>query len=40
MPHKVNHRGAAPGDDRLFAPDVLPTLRAGTSDLCWLLSRG
>ncbi len=39
MPHRVNHRGAAPGDDRLFGPDTLPTLRAATSDLCWLLSR-
>ena len=24
----------------MFAPDVLPTLRAATSDLCWLLSGG
>jgi len=40
MPHTANHRGAAPEDDRLFAPDTLPMLRAATSDLCWLLSRG
>ncbi|MBN2506402.1 MAG: DUF434 domain-containing protein [Verrucomicrobia bacterium] len=40
MPHKVNHRGAGPEDERLFAPDTVPVLRAATSDLCWLLSRG
>jgi hypothetical protein len=40
MTHPTSHRGAAPQDDRLFAAEELPTLRAATSDLCWLLSRG
>lgn len=40
MPHTSTHRGAAPEDERLFAPRTLPTLRAAVSDLSWLLSRG
>lgn len=40
MPHKVTHRGAAPGDDQLFGADAVPLLREATNDLCWLLSRG
>ncbi len=40
MPHTSTHRGAAPEDERLFAPGTLPALRAAVSDLSWLLSRG
>jgi hypothetical protein len=40
MPHTSTHRGAAPEDDRLFAPETLPTLRAAVRDLAWLLSHG
>lgn len=40
MTHEDRHRGRHPGDDRLFAAKELPALRAGTSDLSWLLSRG
>lgn len=40
MPHTSTHRGAAPEDERLFAPEMLPTLRAAVGDLSWLLSRG
>ncbi len=40
MPHTSTHRGAAPEDDRLFAPGMWPTLRTATSDLSWLLSHG
>ena len=40
MPHTHCHRGAAPEDERLFAPDAWPALRAATRDLSWLLSRG
>jgi hypothetical protein len=38
--HSQTHRGPAPKDERLFAPNQLPGLRAATSDLCWLLDRG
>jgi hypothetical protein len=37
---KVNHRGAAPGDDQLFGAQALSRLKAATDDLCWLLDRG
>lgn len=40
LPHRVNHRGAAPGDEGLFGADAIPILREATSDLCWLLNRG
>lgn len=40
MPHTPSHRGAAPGDDRLFGPESLPALREATAHLSWLLSRG
>lgn len=40
MPDTRSHRGAAPEDERLFAPDSWPVLRNATSDLCWLLNRG
>jgi hypothetical protein len=33
------HRGAAPQDERLFAPNQLGVLRAASVDLCWLLDR-
>jgi hypothetical protein len=34
------HRGADPEDERAFGAGRLPTLRQGTSDLCWLLDHG
>lgn len=40
LPHKVSHRGAAPEDEVLFSAAALPSLRAATDDLCWLLNRG
>jgi len=40
LPHKVNHRGAAPEDDQLFSEDAIQDLRRATDDLCWLLDRG
>lgn len=40
MARQQTHRGAAPEDGRLFAPDQLPALRAAAADLCWLLDRG
>ena len=40
MPHTSTHRGAAPEDERLFAPGTLPALRAAVGDLSWLLSHG
>ena len=33
------HRGAASEDDRLFAANQLPALRAAAADFCWLLDR-
>ncbi|MGE0755577.1 MAG: DUF434 domain-containing protein [Pirellulaceae bacterium] len=40
MPDKRTHRGAHPEDQRLFAPEAWPALRAATRDLHWLLSHG
>ncbi len=40
MPDRRQHRGPHPEDGRLFAPDVLPQLRAAVGDLSWLLTRG
>jgi hypothetical protein len=40
MPDTRTHRGPHPEDARLFAAEALPSLRAATDDLCWLLSRG
>lgn len=40
MPDTRSHRGAHPEDERLFAPEAWPRLRAATADLSWLLSRG
>jgi hypothetical protein len=40
MPDRRTHRGAHPQDAELFAPARHPDLRAATSDLSWLLSRG
>ena len=40
MPDRRKHRGPHPEDERLFAPEVLPRLRAAAADLAWLLSRG
>ena len=39
MPDQRKHRGPHPEDERLFAPDVVPRLRAATGDLSWLISR-
>ncbi|HZL87685.1 MAG TPA: DUF434 domain-containing protein [Pirellulaceae bacterium] len=39
MPDERQHRGRHPEDDRLFAPDQWPSLRAAVADLSWLLSR-
>lgn len=38
MPDSRQHRGRHPEDDRLFAPDQWPRLRAAVADLSWLLS--
>jgi hypothetical protein len=35
-----SHRGPAPQDERLFAAQQLPALRAAMGDLCWLLDHG
>ena len=40
MPDTRSHRGPHPEDDRLFAPEAIPTLRKAVADLNWLLSRG
>lgn len=40
MPDRRKHRGAAPGDQRLFAAVQVPALRSAVHDLSWLLSRG
>jgi hypothetical protein len=37
---RQTHRGLAPKDARLFAPNRLPLLRQAAVDLCWLLDRG
>ena len=39
-PDRRRHRGAHPEDARLFADEVVPTLRVATAELSWLLSRG
>lgn len=40
MPDTCKHRGPHPDDERLFAPEIVPVLRAAADDLCWLLDRG
>jgi hypothetical protein len=40
LPDKRAHRGPHPEDHQLFAASVWPRLRAATSDLSWLMSRG
>ncbi|MEN6307346.1 MAG: DUF434 domain-containing protein [Anaerohalosphaeraceae bacterium] len=40
MPDTRLHRGKAPGDDHLFAPEMLDLLGRATADLSLLLSRG
>lgn len=40
MPDTRKHRGAAPGDERLFSPQNIPLIKEAVKDLCWLLSRG
>ena len=40
MSDRRRHRGQAPEDARLFAPDQLPTLRQAACEFAWLLSRG
>jgi len=40
VPRHQTHRGPAPQDERLFAAQQLPALRAAAADLCWLLDRG
>jgi hypothetical protein len=40
MSHPPSHRGAAPKDERWFGPKAIPVLRAGLTELCWLLDRG
>jgi hypothetical protein len=39
LPDRRTHRGAHPEDARLFAAEALPSLRAATADLSWLLTR-
>lgn len=34
------HRGRAPEDERLFAPETIPVLRRAVADLSWLLGKG
>jgi len=40
MPDKRRHRGAAPGDRRIFAGEFIDRMRSAVEDLSWLLSRG
>lgn len=40
MPDQRAHRGPHPEDQRWFAPECWPALRAAVDDLCWLYSRG
>jgi hypothetical protein len=40
MPDRRRHRGPHPEDPALFAPSVLPALRAAASELSWLYERG
>src|SRR5439155_9533497 len=39
-PDSRKHRGPHPEDGALFAPGRLPELRAATTELSWLLTRG
>jgi len=39
MPDIRKHRGAHPEDGKLFAKDLLPSLRTAVSELSWLLTR-
>jgi hypothetical protein len=40
MARHQSHRGLASKDGQLFGARQLPTLRAATQDLCWLLDHG
>ena len=40
MPDSRLHRGPHPEDEELFSPSTWTALRAATSDLSWLLTRG
>jgi hypothetical protein len=40
MARHQSHRGPASKDEHLFGARQLPTLRAATHDLCWLLDHG
>lgn len=40
MPDSRSHRGPHPEDAKLFAPAMLPAMRAAASELSWLLTRG
>lgn len=40
VPDTRTHRGPHPEDGRIFAAQVLPSLRAAVDDLGWLLDRG
>ena len=40
MPKTLRHRGPDPEDARSFGARSLERLKAGASDLCWLLGRG
>jgi hypothetical protein len=40
MPDRRRHRGRAPEDEALFAPEQLARLRAAVSDFSWLATRG
>jgi hypothetical protein len=39
-PADTRHRGPHPADDRLFAPQWIPTLCRTVEELSWLLTRG
>ncbi|HNR35128.1 MAG TPA: DUF434 domain-containing protein [Candidatus Hydrogenedentes bacterium] len=40
MPHRQQHRGKHPEDNKLFADDCLPVLREAVADLSLFLSKG
>jgi hypothetical protein len=40
MPDKRIHRGPHPADEKLFAPDAIPSLRAAVADFSLLLTKG
>lgn len=40
MPDKRRHRGPAPEDARLFAPQACELMRQAVGDLCWLINHG